>query len=183
MSWVDELKNGTVEGTTNHVPLPQAPLPRRICFAKRNDVSNPGISFTSLDPLCGQPSRQTTGDGVTFEKDLVTCPKCLASLQGQVSFEEVMPDERGIVSGLVEAPRPRDLGDPVPAAFPLPQGGIAAFLDNLLDVPALTKKLADLEGEAAAVRVLLQAARAREVKKHEYLGIDAREAMNREAAT
>jgi len=177
MSWVEELarQNGTkaaasaanveVPSPPPVPPLPTPPpvaAPRRVCLGRRQDVSNPGISFTALEPVCGQPLRHLLGDQITFEKELVSCPRCLeAALAAPALAAATNVAPAAATSVDLPQPGPRPAG----TVFPVPDGNVKDFLDSLLDVPALEGKLVELEGEAEAVRVLLQAALAREAKK------------------
>lgn len=181
MSWVEEIVAhnnrangerppsvpfGTDVGAGHGVPVSVEPA--RICFTQIKQVSNPGISYNELVPLCGKPQRSGDGarDAVTLEKETVTCADCLRKLSGQMleaphSTGASFPSAADASAGATQGPdgflnlnhRPA----PLPSDF-----SYQDFLDQVLDVAGLKDKQRSLQAELAAVEVLLQAAQARE---------------------
>lgn len=117
-------------------------------MAQGDTQSNPVCTVNRVKPLCG---KAVLGALITDEKADVTCPECLAVLGGAIR-------------PVVERP-----GAPAPSAPRTLQGGYRQLVDSL-NVEQLEAKKADLEGELAAVQVLLDAARAREKRLQEGAG-------------
>lgn len=183
MSWVEELasKNGN-RATPSALPLPppssvlpSGPVaalsaPPRVCFAEIQEVSNPAISFRTANPLCGQPQRKDL-DAVTFDKAQVTCPQCQARLSLQEKMTPARPDLPGASPALPVSPFPEGTLSPPGKSGPSLEGfSYQEFLEAVLDVEALQKKQKELEGELAAVGVLLHAALAKQGARVETTG-------------
>lgn len=166
MNWVEEARTTAAPSV---VPMPSpagssAPLAAdgpRVCFAQPTPVNTPVASYVELLPLCGRATRKQLGDGVTTEKDLVTCPDCQAKLQAREQTPSL--PSRG-----ASAPQ----GAAADSAAPPPL--IPTALLDALDSAALIERIAELTGEIEALKVLLKAARARE-KAREKARLEARE--------
>ncbi len=126
--------------------------PPRVCFGQITPVANPVQTRNEMRIACGRTLRRQ--DYTTGDRDLVTCPLCKEVLAGLQAVGATPP--------------------PTPPTQPLTAGkswhaGYRTLLDAM-NVEQLEAKKADLEGELAAVGVLLDAARARQKKIPEGAG-------------
>lgn len=164
MSWVEELASGRLSALPKNGQEAQAVAappgvaarvaPARVCFARAKSFANEGAQFNTAEPICGLPQRYT--DRVTFEQECVTCEKCKAALgQGPSTEADVLPSVAASRSAVSEV----SVASEAPTR---PTGSMKGALEVLLDTPWLEGRIRELEGELAAVRVLLEAARARD---------------------
>ncbi len=131
--------------------LPGADEPPRVCFGQVTSVANPVQTRNEIRIACGRTLRRQ--DCTTTDRDLVTCPQCRDVLAGLQAV------------GATPTPAP-----PSTRAVPVVGAGGYRSLLDAMNVEQLEAKKADLEGELAAVGVLLDAARARQKKTHEGAG-------------
>lgn len=149
--------SATLPAENGESPFPPPPLspppPQRICFA-HNKVVGTGFSTAAMipEPICGQTLREMPKDAVTFDKEMVNCAQCQAILAGRTETTPAEHQPQGTQPGVGPA------APPTPA---LGAGSLQALLEQL-DVEKLTARQRELEGELAAVKVLLSAAEARE---------------------
>lgn len=139
------------------------PQPRSLCMAKGETTTSEFATVNRLVPACGRKAHEAV---ITAEKADVTCPDCLAVLGGGPSTYQPVRDpavtEALLATRYAQAPddpgqwRCRKEAKPSEAV-----GGYRQLVDAL-NVEQLEARRADLEGELAAVNVLLDAARARE---------------------
>jgi hypothetical protein len=173
-NWVQELAAGRVppellsENGTARVAPPAvttaAPEPPRVCLGTQRVISNPGFNGMIVESACGKPQRQR--DALTFEKESVTCPLCKQLMQDAANVPGAR--EKAAASSLdnaaVAPPCEAAPGFTRPAQPNLPDWddlSARKVTDHLLNVEALEEKRRWLQGELAAVDVLLKAAKAR----------------------
>lgn len=118
----------------------------RVCFAQVQPVTTPLQTYHARKALCGKTPRR--GDGLTQEKDLVTCPACQEQLG-----EEGTP-RAGVSRG------PHAVATPVSS----PSATSYRQLLESLSVEHLEAKHQDLQEELSAVELLLTIVRAQPKK-------------------
>lgn len=136
-----EQKIRAHQGVPGTVPVEEPP---RVCFGQVRSVSNPVQTHNEVQIACGRTPRRQ--DAMTTDQDLVTCPQC-----------------KDVLAGLAHVRVAQPLVAPPPAGVPVGVGSYRQLLDSM-NQEQLEGKVADLEGELAAVRVLLEAAQARAKK-------------------
>lgn len=163
-----EAKNGQMPaGFVPPTPnAPNAVQGKRICLARHVTVSNPGVSYQSAEPACGQPLREGVGDQLTFEHELVSCPLCKQLLEDAKRLQGQQQTTEESTRAVQHAPtgpavEPEGASSRPPVRRPSEAKGA---LDELLDLDMLEAWKAELEGELEAVKVFLDAARARAEK-------------------
>lgn len=132
------------------------PPPRPLCMTKGEATTNEFVTINRLVPACGRRPDEAV---MTSEKVDVTCPDCLAVLGGGPSTYQ--PARRVEVT--------TEPGVALHRPLPATPSGYRQLVDAL-NVEQLEAKRNDLEGELAAVLVLLTAARAREKKINQGAG-------------
>ncbi len=137
--------------TNSTIAVPPAVLAPRVCFAAMKQVNNPVCSFNAMEPLCGRATRKDV-DAVTQDKELVTCDGCKAVLSNTPPGQEPQAVAPQASAALV--------------TIPAQQPGLPEMI-AAMDVPRIEAMIADLNGELAALKVLLKAAKARDKARKE----------------
>lgn len=136
----------------NGIPLAVPAGQPRTCFAFLRVIETPVCSMKVEEPLCGQATRDRI-DSLTREEGAVTCQVCLDKLANRdnpVSEEADRPatQEAMIVASTAMAPNRK-------------HSNLRSLLESL-DSSQLRSRLAELEGEREAVKILLKVAQSRE---------------------
>lgn len=139
----------------------------RICFAFLRVVETPVCSMKVEEPLCGQATRDRI-DSLTREEGAVTCLVCLDKLANRDKpmsermdkpvTQETIAAASTATQDIVSSPVKR-------------YGNLRGFLESL-DSEQLRFRLAELEGEREAVKILLKVAQAREKARDSSLRED-----------
>lgn len=136
----------------NGIPLAVPAGQPRTCFAFLRVVETPVCSMKVEEPLCGQATRDRI-DSLTREEGAVTCQVCLDKLanRGKAVPEEM--DEPATQESIIVAS--------TAVVQNRKHSDLRSLLESL-DSGQLRSRLAELEGEREAVKILLKVAQARE---------------------
>ena len=143
---MEKIPVGKFVGNGTALEMP----PQRICFARMETHNTPVASFSTPMPYCGMPLRKNPPDALIFDASEVTCEACKAKLANQPEEQPGAEIEKKAHQAGQKTVQSQSVGTDVMA------------LVRSLDSREIEERLAQAEGEVAALKVLYQAALAKE---------------------